>query len=219
MIKKLIFIFFIMFFVFLSLTPMVFAQLQTDSNTINTRVGNPPVANDVVKIGMDIKSAYDACNSGDTHDTTGTLGSCLRTQLSGSGYSNSYLDAFEARRKNSITSHPDGTFCTECVGYVGLVLTLLSGSTNTLGVAYASDIASLPSLSAGTIVFQRLQDNTSLQPGDVGAKSGGAGHVLVVNEVIGNIKFTALESNANLDCHITSTKEWNKEGWVFFRKI
>lgn len=219
MIKKPIFIFFLAFFVFLKLTPMVFAQLQTDSNTINTRVGNPPASNDVVKIGTDIKSAYDTCNNGDTHDTTGTLGSCLRTQLSGLGYSDTLLDAFETRRKSSMTLHPDGTFCTECVGYVGLVLTLLSGNANTLGVEFASDIASLPSLSAGTIVFQRLPDNESLQPGDVGAKGGGAGHVLVVNEVVGNIKFTAFESNANLDCHITSTKEWNKDGWVFFRKM
>ena len=206
-------------FVFFFTTNPVFAQLQTDSNTINTRVGNPPASNDVAKIGTDIKSAYDACNSGDTHDTTGTLDSCLRTQLTGFGYSSELLDAFETRRKSSITSHGDGTYCTECVGYVGLVLTILSGRTSTLLVNAASDVTGLSSISAGGTVFRKLGDTEPLLPGDVGAHGGGSGHILRVNEVLGNVKFTGLESNGNLDCRVTSSREINRDGYVFFRKV
>lgn len=204
-----------MFFV---ATP-VFAQLQTDSNTINTRVGNPPVLNGVAKVGIDIKSAYDSCNRGDTHDTTGGLGSCLRTQLSALSYSSSYLDAFETRRKKSITRHPDGTYCTECVGYVGLVLTLLSGSADTLNVTAASDVTAFSSINAGGIVFQRLNEGELLLPGDIGAHGGEAGHILMVHQALGNIKFTGLESNGNFDCHVTSGREINRDGYVFFRKM
>jgi hypothetical protein len=206
------------FMLFFTASP-VFAQLQTDSNTINTRVGNPPVLNDVAKIGMDIKSAYDTCNNGDTHDTNGTLGSCLRTQLTSLSYLNAYLDAFETRRKSSMTNHPDGTYCTECVGYIGLILTLLSGSTNTLNVNAASDVTSFSSINAGGVVFQKISDSEPLLPGDIGAHGGEAGHILMVNQVLGNVKFSALESNGNFDCHITSGREINRDGYVFFRKM
>lgn len=217
---KLLFIFFFSFLFLLNHTDFVFAQLQTDSNTINTRVGNPPVSNDVVKIGMDIKSAYDACNGGDTRDTAGVLGTCLRTQLSGLEYSSAYLDAFEARRVTSLALlDADGTFCTQCVGYVGLVLTLLSGSTSTLLVNAASDVVGFSSINAGGVVFQKLNEGAPLLPGDIGAKGGGFGHILVVNEVLGNIKFSALESNGNLDCRVTSGREINRDGYVFFRKL
>ena len=194
----------------------VLAFAQT---TVRTRVGSPPQNSGALGVAKDLKASYDKCSGGSTVDKPG-LGDCLRADLLYRGYSYNVLDAFEARRKSSLVFH-DGplrnpTICTECLGYVALVLTLLSGSTNTLTQLSAAGVYPLTSFTAGSLVFNSIGPEPLL-PGDIGAKGGGSGHIVIVNDVRGNIKFTALESNGNYDCRVTDAREINREPYNFFR--
>lgn len=168
----------------------------------------------VIGASLNIKAAYDSCANGYTQQTS-QLGSCLHDYLSALGYSEDILSAFETRRASGIA---DG--CTQCVGYVGLVLTLLSGSTSTLtGVASAKDVLNYSTITAGDVVFDKMESDVPIQPGDIGVAGGGTwGHILIVNTVEGNVKFTALESNGNFDCRITDSRSILKELYTFYRK-
>ncbi len=206
---------FVLFFFFL-FSGQVFAQ-DAKSNTERIKFGNPPtppISSTVVGAAQAIKSAYDGCASGFTQETSG-LGTCLRQQLLSAGYSEAVLDAFETRRRSGIA---DG--CTQCLGFVGLVLTLLSGSTSTLvGIPSAKDVLNSTTITAGSLLFEQIPSTEPIQPGDIGVSGGGTwGHILLVNTIEGNIKFSALESNGNFDCRITDSRMILKELYTFYRQ-
>lgn len=185
----------------------------------STPGGNTPVftspssgsGNSLIKAGRDIKAAYDICENGYTYNVN-NVGACLRTQLSGMGYSSSLVDAFESRRAGTITDRN----CTECLGYVALALTLVSGSTNTLTQAQASDVLSSSTITAGSITLTKQPAGTSPQPGDIAVAGGGAGHIAIVNSVAGAV-FTALESNSDLDCKIRDNRSIPVDRYTFYR--
>ena len=199
----------------------VFAQ-EAQSNIERIKFGKPVLPTPPAGAGSDtavgtaliIKAAYDSCASGYTHQTA-SLGSCLRDYLSAQGYSDEYLNAFETRRGTGIA---DG--CTQCVGFVGLVLTLMSGSTATVtGVNSAKEVLNSTTITAGSLVFEQISSSTPIQPGDIGVSGDGTwGHILLVNTVEGNIKFTALESNGNFDCRVTDSRTILKELYTFYRQ-
>lgn len=202
----------IVVFCFLVSPVIVFAQ----QNRVTTKVGNPPQNDDVITAAKDLKSAYDTCNNGNTRDPKGTLGQCLREQLFLFGYSNAIIAAFKTRHENSFVDHGDWTKCTECVGYVGLVLTLLSGDPNTLQIN-ATAIPSLSQITAGRIVFSKVAPK-DVQPGDIGA---GRGHAFIVRFVEeGSVGIIAYESNAGIaNCDVTDHKRRVNDGYTYFRKM
>lgn len=216
MLKKTILFFLILFFI-LTPPPVFAIEYRTESNTVQTQVGSPPVpSNNLVKAGEDVKSAYDQCSSGLTFEKQG-LSDCLKNKLNGFGYADQTLNAFERRRQTSLVPHGWGV-CTECLGFVGTVLTLVTGDINTLRSYRASDIVQLTSFTAGNDLYQKIY-SIPVQLGDIGAGSqGGNGHIVIVKDLQGEIKITAVESNANGDCRVTNTITYPKEMFVYFRE-
>ncbi len=210
----------LVFFLF----PKPILAQEAQSNVERIKFGNPtgpgvpiPGSTDttsVVGAATNINAAYYSCANGYTHQSS-DLGPCLRNYLAALGYSSAILDAFEARRGTGIA---DG--CTQCVGYVGLVLTLLSGSTATVNtVGSAKDVLNSTTITAGDMIFDQISSSVPIQPGDIGVSGGGTwGHILIVNTVEGNVKFTALESNGNFDCRVTDSRSILKELYTFYRK-
>lgn len=197
----------------LSFSSFFFVQEVNAQTSLRTRVGNPTeTTSNIVKAAQDVKTAYDSCSNGYTHQKPG-LGECLSEQLLGLGYNEQQVSAYEQRRS---IAFPDG--CTQCVGYVGTVLSLLSSSPNTILVPSAASIANFSSITAGDTIYDRLPAGEPLQPGDIGAIGGGFGHVLIVKEPDGNMAFHALESNGRLDCRVTDNRRINRDGYVFFRQ-
>lgn len=216
MVKKTVLFFLILLFI-LNPSPVFAIEYRTESNTVQTQVGSPPVpSNNLVKAGEDIKNAYDQCSSGLTFEKTG-LSQCLKNILTGLGYSDPLLDAFEQRRQTSLVDHVYGK-CTECLGFVGAVLTLITGDVNVLRSTRASDVVNLESFPAGSNTYQKIY-SIPVQLGDIGAGSQGSnGHIIIVKDLQGEVKITAVESNANGDCRVTNAITYPKEMFVYFRK-
>lgn len=195
-----------------------FAQLQTDSNTVRTRVGNPPENNDLVKASLDLKSAYDTCNNGYTFTTSG-LQSCLGGELEKLGYGiGARVDAFLSTLPSTLVSLSDGGVpCSQCLGFVRLAATLAHGGGQGLAVPTAADVSAMSSFTVGGTTYTRVPGSAPLEPGDVGARPGGAGHIIIVAEVLGNIKIRAIESNGYYTCQVTDSRLINTDGYNFFR--
>lgn len=200
---------------------VVFAQTRS----VRTKVGNPKLG-DTLKIGYDIKHAYDVCNGGYTWDPGG-IGACLRTELEKLGYDENALNLFDKVRPKTLWPQepPNETRpCTQCLGYVRLVLALLSGNPDVLGYGAAGEVAGLSSFSAGPYTWTRLPDTggtvPDLKPGDIGAHAkGGYGHIFIVVNAWG-AKLQLLESNGLGKCQITDNlpRAWTQaQQLVFFR--
>lgn len=199
--------------------PNVINSYMTESDDVITRVGNPKeeiVTNDVVKAATQLRRAYVECGkpAGATFITP-LLPECLQKHLAQYGHSESKLAAFESRRKNTIT----GLQCTECLGYVALVLTLMTGDTNTLTQNSPADTIQLTSFSAGPLTFTKLPKDTQPQSGDIGLTiRESAGHILIVKSRDGNEKFTAIESNWGSSCLATDDQTHRTDFYEFYRK-
>lgn len=217
---------FILFFiVFLLLvfpfSRTTFAQMETDSNSVITRVGNPPTSapQGLVKAGEDIKLAYDTCNGGSTINNS-NLQSCLDNSLQGSGYSPTEITAFNTRIPNTLVANGSGPVagipCTQCLGFVGLALTLMTEDASALsGYPNAANIANLSSFTAGENTYKRIPAS-SAKPGDISAiADDSAGHIYIVKDVQGAL-MVALEANAGLACKITDDGKRPVDGYVFF---
>lgn len=198
-------------FLFFLLTPLgVFAQqFQSDSNIIRTTIGKPPIDNGLIAAGQDLKQAFDVCENGYTNFTL-TLQGCLVESLTSSGRPQEKINALANEYPSTIA---DG--CTQCLGFVRLIAALAHGNGSGLALNSAADVAAITSFTTGDATYQRISG--SPQPGDIGAKGGGFGHIVIVKEVLGNVKITALESNANYDCKVTDTRQILTDGYVFFR--
>lgn len=207
----------LIFFVFVEPTKTFAAFYRSESGTITTKVGSPPIpSNDLVRAAEDIKSAYDNCSDGYTYPKPGLV-DCLKNNLKNMNYSDDVVNAFESRRAKSITENG----CTECLGFVGIVLALISGSSDTLMYGAASIIPSLPSFTAGNYTYVRLAPNDEIKAGDIAATGSGGGynfgHIAIVKNVQG-VLFTAIESNANVTCGITNNRTVPRDRYTFFRK-
>ncbi len=218
----------------ISLTIVVFALasivlFQTvnaqSSSTWKTRVGNPPVAEGLLEIGLIIKSAYDGLG-GDTHHPPATL-SYLQSELKALGASEDQINAFSQSYPNRLVGSPissKNASCIQCLGFVGLVFSTYAKTSSALQYENPKAMAGLQSLSAGGVVFQRLPQGAPPQPGDIGIHGGGSyGHIAIVKERVGNVSFKALESNGNSDCRITDNRvilidRADQYGYVFFRE-
>lgn len=199
--------------------------VSAQSAVVRTAVGNPPTL-PLVELGENIKAAYDACNRGATYESSGiNLDQCLKANLEVFGYDPQKInDFFLIRRASSMAYNPVvGAPCTQCLGYIGLILSLATENPTALtGFGFASDLAPLETFSSNGTVFNKLSPTDPLLPGDIGVRpsrdENDAGHILMVAEVRGNFKFLALESNGYNDCRITEDRELNKDLFVFFRQ-
>lgn len=191
--------------------PNAYALVNKDE--ARTKIGNPvSSASSLIGASLDIKLAYESCTGGGTFEQTG-LTDCLREFLATTSHSATYRDTFLATRPSTLTDRG----CTECLGFVRLAATLAHGGGDGLALANASAVVPLSSFSAGGITYRKISASDSLQAGDIGAHGGGDGHIVIVNEPLGNVKFTALESNGNFDCRITDNRQILRDGYSFFR--
>jgi len=221
MMKRLLVIFFIL--IILGILPITaFAQQQSESNVKRTRVGNPATTGEgLLGVGLVIKDAYDACSSGDTHEPPASL-SCLQTQLSQSGLPQAQIDAFSSNYSTRKVGSPigRGVSCIQCLGFVGLVVSTYTEA-DSLRYPNPKAMSGLGSFSSGGKTFQQLARGTTPEPGDIGVHGGGTdGHIVIVKESVGNVRFKALESNGNSDCRITDTRDIliDQYGYTFFRE-
>lgn len=203
-----------------------YAQMRTDSNTISTQVGHPTTStspsqnvssDSVINTGEDIKAAYDHCGT-NTYERSG-LASCLKGVLQGLGYTADKLSAFETRRQSSLVPENNGGRCTECLGYVGVVLAIATGDTSALlGPYSAAAVADSNSYQVGTYTYRRIPASQPPSPGDFGVStSGGSGHIVLVKEVHG-ATFIALESNQQETCQITDNRDTPLSNYIFYHK-
>lgn len=215
------------FFVFILLLfavfiKSVFAQFATQSNTVRTKVGNPPQeSNNLVKAALDTKDAYHECAGGYTFDARIVPPDCLKTSLGRKAYANSIVDAFEARRKRSLVNTTGRGFCSECVGFVAISLTLISADTNTLSIGSPHALLNVDRFSvsgpAGSYIYRKIGSG-DVQPGDIGIGEPGYGHILIVKEPKGHGAFIGIESHWGLDCSVKDSIEHSRFYYTFFRR-
>lgn len=181
--------------------------------------GSLPTTALFLKAARDIKTAYDVCAGGLTYDANG-IRSCLSGQLQQIGYSSANVSAFEARRRTTIT---DPNKCTECLGYVAIALTLVTGNTNTLTQPSAASVLNSSEITAGGLRFVKMPTGTLMQVGDIAVAGGGFGHIAIVDAVIDGTIFRALESNnTGNNCRVTNTRLLpairQENPYVFYRQ-
>lgn len=222
---------------FIFIPQHLFAQ-TAPSNCVVTKVGTPLISptlpancaggssSDVIKAGEDVKAAMDSCEQGFTFDVAG-VDTCLKNYLTNVGYSPERVGAYLARRKTAMVYHvnADGRqgYCNECLGFVGTVLTLVTGDTNALlGFGAAGNVTKLQSFKAGDTTYVKIGSGiqADIQPGDIAIAGNDSdpGHITFVKEVQGNIAFIALESNANYDCKLYDTRKVQKTPYSYYRK-
>lgn len=198
-------------------------------------------ASEFVRAAEDIRTAYNECGdpAGSTQARPGLL-ECLVKVIDELGYSDAQVVAFRTRQPTSL--YPPETGCTQCLGYVGLVAALATGSTDpakTLGqVGLASEYNVLPfgpnGFDVGNDHYVPIGTGISadIQVGDiaitgnpaVSTNLGNAGHIGIVREVIegSTTHFKIIESNGNVDCRVditrTSGDEIPKDDYTFYRK-
>jgi hypothetical protein len=213
--------------VFLLLIPTVlsaphtaFAQLQTDSQTVTTRVGNPAEGyGDLVTVGLDIKAAYDVCSDGYTYEYN-MDDTCLAREFTNLGYSDA--QAATLVEHSHASSGGSGLTCVECLGYVSIAVALAhnypvglrDGSTN------CSLVAS-PSFSVGGTTYRNIGSGIGVdaQSGDIAITCDPSpGHIFIVKDSPSAAIVTALESNAGYSCRITDNGVRPKSGYTFFRR-
>jgi len=200
---------------------VVFAQTKS----VRTKVGTPREG-DTIKIARDLKSAYDACNGSFTFENAvGNLASCLKEQLASMGYDENAQNLFESIRPLTLASYNGSAPCTQCLGFVRLVVALESGDPNALGggaFGFASDVANISSFTAGSQTWAKIPEGDDPQPGDIAAHGrNGAGHIMIVAEVSGS-RLTTIESNGqapNIVCKATDNLPRIDDGLVYFRKM
>lgn len=207
-------------FCFLGVVALASAQ---SSSTVRTRVGNPPTqvgGDGLLALGNILKNAYDTCSSGDTHEPPASL-QCLERELVSQGLSQVQISMYRQNRGRLVES-PQGrnSLCLQCLGFIQTVFSIYS---NALMPSYGSpkNMINLQTLSAGGVTFRKMPQGTSPQPGDIGVHgSGSYGHIVIVQEPIGNVRFKALESNGRNDCRITNDRDLliDQYGYVFFRE-
>ena len=209
--------FFITFVLFLAQSAVpVFAQ---STGCFHTEIGNAPKdfkmpaecssgeANDLIKAGEAAVKAYGACNGGSTNAGNE---SCMEDNLKKSGFSAKQVSAFAKRRPGSIVG------CTQCLGFVGLVLALANSDPGSLaGIGKAAQVAGQGVIKSGSVSFAKVSGKP--QPGDIGVMGGGVGHILIVKALEGNVKFVAVEANW-IHCHATNNQSHLVSQFVYFRK-
>lgn len=186
-----------------------------------------------VKTADDVKEAYDFATGGDTYDVPG-LAEILRERLATKGYSQNQLEAFEERRKNSLVpSGPHGRLGSQCLGWVGTVTALWTGTSNpekTLNTFWTAgeinDVyASGEPLPIGDFTFKAVAygENSRIRKGDIAVCGTGEGndHIGIVYNTLPNTpsNMILIESNRDLDCGISNNAEISKEGYTFYRLI
>ncbi len=190
------------------------------SETVRTSVGDPAVLppaldgvnSDILKAAIATKLAYDKCSAGYTHARVG-LNNCLHDQLLSSGYSEEQIRTFEQRRQGSFA---DG--CTQCLGFIGIVTSLITGTTDTFKQGYAGAVTE-NSYTFGGITFVKIPNTEKLQPGDIGVNLGYPGHILFVKRQLDDIRFEAVESNGDSDCRVTDDKVRLVELYQHFYRV
>lgn len=256
-IKLLCILFLVPTFFFSIKTTLIYGDL-TQSNCVVTKVGNPTAPSPtcqsgsgsgssgtsnstIVNIGEDIKAAYDACSNGYTYDLQNpynpsqTWITCLdttfqkqtRSQLQ--GYTNLQVQNFETRRKSSMIINTEPFPCTECLGYVGIDLAVLTGNTDALGSNYGSpnDILTKnpTTLTIGNYTFTNIGagNSVSIQPGDLAVTSG---HIAIVKSNLtaqaDTVHFIGLQSNYwgppdGDKCKVTDDIQVPKDLYTFYR--
>lgn len=217
--KKTILIIIILIGISHILSSSVFAQ-KAYSEKVPTRVGNPSTeapgtvaSSSIVQAAQDIKDGYAQCGGGYSYNSLNV--SCMKNFLLSKGHPANLVNAFEQRRESSITD----LGCSECLGYVATVLTLLSGDTDTLRYPYAAAVLDTHTFISGADVFQQLPSSTDPQPGDIAVTGIGTyGHIVIVKQPQGAL-FTALESNGNSTCQVTDFRTLIRSNYTFYRKI
>lgn len=215
-------------------SPTAYAQERIISNTVITQFGNAPLDQkpastntDLSKAAQNLIEAYSICPPiGKSDFVSVDRTECLQSFLKTRGYSDSVLRAFGVRRSTSITDAQ----CTECLGFVALALTLISGDINTL---LGSPIESGVNIGNPLYVYNKLSQfpvgkftysiTDRMEEGAVGMgvshpleTLSGAGHALIVKKVLGNIKFIAYESSYNPICVVSDNREHPKDPYKFY---
>lgn len=195
-------------------TIKAFAQIQ---DRVITKVGNPLSGGDnVLKTAQDLLDTYKTCSGSIAYPLT----KCAITKLQEKGYSNEIMRAYEKRGRGV-------GGCAQCLGYVSLALTLISGDEDTLsagrGFGAAVDLLRYSAFQSGNLTYTKL-DHKNIQPGDIGVSSpgpegiGSNGHILIANQPQGNTKFTAYESSfGGPTCSIRNDYAHNKDFYTFYR--
>lgn len=193
----------------LVITPqLTFAQTAV-SNPVITAVGNPPLdkkpqlGGDSLKAARDLYNAYSCTHASTLKSDTVPQYDCIKNSLKGAGYPSDVVDGpFMSELQNSFAGGNSVGLCTQCLGFVQLVLILAGGG--------ATDFngPGTGSFTAGNQKYQiRCKGdvrNCFPQSGDIAATFGGSipggefapspGHDLIVDNVKG-IQFTAYEAN------------------------
>lgn len=210
-------------------------QESVQSNSVITQFGNAPLdqkptgaGTDLSKAAQNLIEAYSICPPANKSDYISEERTrCLQAFLKTRGYSDQTLAAFAARRVSSTTS----ANCAECLGFVALSLTLISGDANAL---LGSPIERV-NISNPVYVYNKLNKfpagqftyslKDKMEEGAIGMgishpkeTLSSSGHTLIVKKVLGNIKFTAYESSFGQICQVTSDKEHVIDAYKFYNK-
>ncbi len=214
---------------FLLIVNPVLAQTAV-SNPVITAVGNPPadqkpkLGGDALKAARDLFNAYSCTHSSTLKSDTVPQYDCIKNALKSSGYSPDVVNGpFMSELQNSFVGGNSVGLCTQCLGFVQLVLILAGGGTTDFNGPGTG------SFTAGNQKYQLRckgdDRNCFPQSGDVAATFGGSilggefapspGHDMIVDNVKG-IQFTAFEANFNVDpkassgtCRVQSGDESN----------
>lgn len=172
-------------------TPFAFAQ-TTQSNRVNTRVGDAPIktgGDNIISAANIIFEGYKKCAGGFSYDAQikkdakDPTRSCLIVFLEENNYGDLPVSAFETTRKRGLVDNTGQGVCNECLPYVATVLALASGDGNALNfgnpraVLERAKIKETPTspetpgfsltTAAGT-QFYKPVGGTDPQPGDIG---------------------------------------------------
>lgn len=214
--KKILFIFLTSIILLQPFIVAAYAQSDpnTSSDTHTTCIQGRPCSpvdnasnNTLVKAAQDLHDAYTACTngSGSTY-YNGALQSCLLSHLKNYPSANTQLTVPFDFGADGGSYGAQG--CVQCIGYVRQALALAYGTQSSLA-GNAGDNFSSPTITVGSHVFKNL-GSVPAQPGDIAIASGdqnskgcldpnqrvcGAGHILIVKQGQGNIKFIGLEAN------------------------
>jgi|GEM_PF-5365217 len=193
-----------------------------------TGSSNGPVSsNKIVQIAETIKKAYDTCEGGSTEDNNGGTEyyDCLKNHLD--GFNDSQVENFLTRRQHSLINNSCPILGTECLGFVGEVLAVLTGDTDAFLSGYYSpqDILNKgDSVTVGSATFTKVTGSgplIDLQAGDLAVSSG---HIAIVNtnSPAGSAIFKAIQSNYNVNgvgpCMVTDDfDQMPKSDYTYYR--
>lgn len=232
--KKLSIFLLISFYVML-IPPVVLAQAAASSSWI-TKVGNakdedrPQVGNgSLAQAAIDLFTAYQSCTNLDTTEryvaVAGAKSSyankpCLINNLR-SKYPGS-IDAFSTRYGNGFGFGAIPGNCVECLGFVGLSLSLVTGDTQAMSSSSAGNYFNVPKIESNGKTF--LPASAPPQPGDIGvtladSNDASIGHILIVKsfDSRNSAKFVGLESSYPRHCFVNDSQPHNVEAYHFYR--